>query len=342
MKKLRRRLWFFGIGLLLGMVITGLWFLYRKAGEIVYYHLSYQEWISQRPAQCTPTMKEQTYRDMRPNNLKKDRPLELSCEQAAQLPATDHFVKNEEGLNIHYRLYPAPTPQAPLWLYVHGITADYLNGARYYPVSKRLGFRLAIMELRNHGISGNNRQGASYGCHERVDVVAVIQDLLKRFPDKEILIMGTSMGSMSVAVAASALQESDKQHQIKAVVLENPIPSLRTVVLRNPRIKEIPTWLQNGLFAMTSFRANCDLETWAPALQIQHLKRPVFVPISQHDDTVPVDLARQVYAALPQGLPHVFKVYPHGKHAAIWNGQPQEYEADMRDFWKRATRSNIR
>lgn len=338
MKKSHKRLLFFGIGLSLGIGVTSLAFLYRKAGEIQYYLLPYEEWISQRPAHCTDKLKSWAYADMRPQGSRTGNPLELSCTQAQNLPATDHFIKSSDGLNIHYRLYPAPKPSAPIWLYVPGIIANYLDGARYFPMARRLGFQLAIMELRNHGISGNNGLGASYGCHEKSDVLAVVSELQHRFPQQPLLLMGTSMGSMSIATSSAALMAQDQQHQIKAVILENPIPSLRAIVLNNPRSKEVPSWLQEGLFAMVHFRARCDMTTWTPDKQAQYLTRPVFVPISQHDNMVPVPMAQVVFQALPKRRDNLFKVYPHGDHAAIWNGQPTVYESDIRQFWQQANR----
>ncbi|MBF2053716.1 MAG: alpha/beta fold hydrolase [Candidatus Sericytochromatia bacterium] len=323
----RRYLEILGL-LILALPLALFLFLYKQTDGILYFKYGPAGWAEQRPGYCSDSRKALVYADMRPG-ADKSQPLELSCENATALPYSTHYAQTRDGLSIHYKRYPATAPGQPLLLYVPGITSTWLDGSRFVPLARRLGFELAVMELRNHGVSGNNGAGATYGCREKEDVLAVVADLLKDQPERSIYLWGTSMGSMSILNAAPELQQ--RFPRWRAVVLENPPSSLREVM--EERSPGYPGLLYDWTLALTSWRAGVDFESCAPVALAPKLQVPALVTVAEHDTLTPPDMVKKVYAALPDTGQHRFIRYPHGAHAAVWNGQPERYEADMLAFW---------
>lgn len=342
--------------LLLAIPCVGLLVVYDFAGQIIYYKYGQARWSRQRPGICSQSRREQVYADMRPEHGGESRLellsanpllrtvaapaqasaqrdwLEYSCDQARALPASSDYATTSDGLRIHYRLFApiAKDDQSPLLLHVPGITSSWLDGARYAGAARRMGFRLAVLELRNHGISGNDGYGAGYGCREKADVLAVVQALRQRFPGRPMLLWGTSMGSMSILNATATLESFP---EVQALILENPPTSLREVVEVSFAPGK-PDWLYDAVLAMANLRSGVDYARCSPVALGKDLKLPAFVTVAKADDLTPPFMVEDFYQTLPAGRGHRFKLYPHGQHAAIWNGQPHAYEHDIAAFWR--------
>lgn len=302
--------------------------MFQQAGQVLYHRLPYDIWTRQRPALCSPKRKELVYADMRPGQSNPLKPLELSCEQAKQLPAESGYATTDSGMRIYYRLY-GKNKAWPMMLHVSGITSTWLDAVRYVPMAQRLGFRLVTMDLSNHGISDNNGMGAAYGCREAEDVLAVLTRLKQMAPKTAVFLTGTSMGTMAIANAASKMDYS----QVKAVMLENPVSSLGAMMHQRAAKSWIPEPLWLGVIQIAGWRAGYDFNECSPLNQLKNLKVPTLVMTSALDKSVPVSMVESVYRALPEDYYHELKVYPHGNHAAVWNGQPKEYETDLKKFW---------
>ncbi|MEZ0372115.1 MAG: alpha/beta hydrolase [Candidatus Sericytochromatia bacterium] len=319
------------LGLLIVTIPLLAWlYVYDLAGRVIFFKYGPERWAVQRPGICSPARREQVFADMRPG-AKADTALELSCDLARRQPATSAYALTSDGLKIHYRVFAATAKQQPILLHVPGITSTWLDGARYVPLAKRLGFQLAVLELRNHGISGNNGQGASYGCREKEDVLAVVKALQQRFPGRPMLIWSSSMGSMSVLNAAQQLQA--QVPAVKALLLENPPTALREAVEKLAKDKQ-PALLYEAVTSMASLRSGVDFRTCSPVAVGAGLTIPALVTVARADSLTPVPMVQKLFAALPAGHDHQLKIYPYGKHAAIWNGQPKVYEADIKAFWQ--------
>lgn len=308
--------------------------MYQQAGQVLYPRLPYDIWTRQRPALCSPKRKELVYADMRPGQTNPLKPLELSCEQAKQLPAESGYATTNSGMRIYYRLY-GKNKKWPIMLHVSGITSTWLDAVRYVPMAQRIGFRLATMDLSNHGISDNNGMGAAYGCREAEDVLAVLKRLNQMAPKSAVFLTGTSMGTMAIANAAHKIDYS----QVKAVMLENPVSSLPDIMHQRAANSWIPEPVWLGIIQIAGWRAGYDFHECSPLHQLKYLKVPTLVMTSARDKGVSVAMVESVYRALPLGLHHQLKVYPFGAHAAVWNGQPKEYETDLMQFWLTAEES---
>jgi pimeloyl-ACP methyl ester carboxylesterase len=325
-----KRLYLEILGLLiLAIPLAGVLLLNQLADQVIFFKYGRERWAMQRPGLCSPARKQQVYADMRPGQSGVQA-LEYSCEAARSLPARSFYTQTADGISIHYRIFDSPKADAPLLLHVPGITSSWLDGARYAGVARRLGFQLAVLELRNHGISGNNGRGAAYGCREREDVLAVVRALQSRYPQRTMLIWASSMGSMSVINAARALEAIPA---VKGLLLENFPTSLREVV-ETSFSPGHPALLYDAVILTAGLRHGVDFHDCSPLERVRQLELPAFVTVTRADTLTPVAMVAKAYATFPPGQGHRYKLYPHGRHAAIWNGQPKVYEADIKSFWQ--------
>ncbi|MBT9544905.1 MAG: alpha/beta hydrolase [Candidatus Sericytochromatia bacterium] len=320
--------------------VAGLFYLNLQADKMLYYKYGKAYWLKANPAQCDDYRKGY-FKDLRPG-ASADSNLDLSCEAALKLTAESRFASNSEGMNIHYRVFPDQTPKstskstttkasadAPLLLHVSGITSTWLNGARYAKAAERMGFQLISMEMRNHGISDHNQAGVSYGCKEKEDVKAVLSALQKDFPQRPILLWGSSGGSMAILNAAPSLPSQFPQ--VKALLVESPSSSLRDVA--ESKSPGLPPWLYETAIGIAGMRAGVKFQDCAATTLAPEVKLPTWVVVNQEDPLTPPWMAKKIHAALPAAL-RSLTIYPHGGHEAVWNGQPEPYEADLRKFWE--------
>ena len=114
----------------------------------------------------------------------------------------------------------------------------------------------------------------------------MFKELYLRFPDRDFMLMGTSMGTMAIANAAEELMTFDTIHRLKAVELENPAPSVKRVMMDRKETRDKPEFLKDWSMAMAGWRAGYDFTACAPVNQLKHLKIPTFVQTSLHDQLI--------------------------------------------------------
>ncbi len=322
---------------ILGLLILAYgWLLAYHVQAVSYFEETPADWQSVTRSECIKWHHRMVYGDLRPESKNHYAPLELSCWQARRLPRQELFTQNSRGQKLRYLRFnhQHKDPQSPIMLYVHGIASSHITGLKFYPVAKRMGFELVMLELSNHGYSDDDGSGAGFGCREADDVISLLKTLKQTDPNRPILLYGSSMGAMTIANASPQLAEF--QNQLKAVVLENPQSNLRDILgvyadkLHAPSIHtDLVVWL-------TGLRAGEDYTSCAPTVRLKQLTYPAWVTISEKDFLVPVWMARKVFEHLPSGYPHVYGQYPYGDHSGIWNGQPKRYEADLKHFWQQS------
>lgn len=322
------------LGVVLGLgaiMLLYAWLVVMLADRTIYFLMDARSWEAHRNARCTEQRRRYFFGDLRAGSVDESRPLELSCEQAIAVPATQSWLRNRRGQRLNMLRYGSQATTDPILLYIPGVSANYLAGTRYIPMARRLGFELVIIEMSNHGSSDSDGTGAAYGCREKDDITAMLTELQRTDPQRPILLFSSSMSAMAVVNAAPELKRFQR---VKAIVLENAPSSLRGMITVFAHKLHLPAFLEEQVYGLieqrTGFRyADCALPPLAAQLSV-----PSFVAIAEHDIMVPVAMAYEVFQALPRHFPHLLKVYSHGDHSAVWNGQPEHFEADLKAFWE--------
>lgn len=305
-------------------------FIGNTLGSMMLFHgRSSEEWQNPAPVVCTKWLNEIGFAGSA-----------LSCADALKLSPSHHFPVNERGQKSHYAEYArgadaAGTPGGgAIWVHFHGVNGSYLHGARYYQAAQRLGFQLVAAEYVNHGMSSYDGLGAAYGCKESSDVVAVLRDVLNRHPHQKVLVSATSMGTMAVAIAERELDQLDKAHQVVGYALESPITSLGDIVREVPPVTLLPNFLLQLGLRYASSKSGYDLTACTPMAAYPAFSRPALVQHAITDELAPVSMAHRVFEALPNHIVKKLRIYPAGKHSAVWNAQMAGFEQDISEFWR--------
>lgn len=308
---------------------------YYLSGLLLFRDKPRSEWATLQAPRCSPWLENTAYADLR-EGAPAGKPVDFPCAEASTLPHASFVVKASTGMEVAYKVYgnAVPTSDAPLFLHVHGVSGNSLHGARYFKMAERLGFQLVAMDLSNHGESQRDGKGAAYGCREDADVVAVVEDLLSRFPGRDLYLHATSMGAMALTNALPRLLASPAaEARIVAVSLENPISSVRDVVLKSPQTPPVPGVLIDIGLLVAGWRAGYNFDSCRPIDNAKFVRVPVLVQWSEKDDLVPREMIDAFFAALPADVPRALEVFPGGGHSAVWNGNPPLYEAQTAENW---------
>lgn len=327
----------------LGAAFTGA--LFYLSDLLLFPFKAREKWMAVEVIDCTKWMSEYAFADLR-DGFPSQKPLDMSCQDSLNLPGQSFYTKNSLNERIHYKVYDNLTEaqrqsiqQTPLFFHVHGVSGTHMHGARYFKMAARLGFQLVVMDLSNHGLSDHNGRGASYGCREQYDVVAVLNALKAQFPGRKILLHGTSMGSMAALNAAGTVlpqEATEPEKTILAVALENPIPSVEQLVLSTPKKPNVPQgFITLGVW-LAEKRGQVDFKSCQPVQSAPRLSVPTYIYNSTNDDIVAPEVSRQIADAAPQDKVFRVKVYNKGAHSTVWNGNPAEVEQDFKDLWSAA------
>jgi pimeloyl-ACP methyl ester carboxylesterase len=325
------------------VVFGGGWYL---SGMLLFRDKPMDYWQKPQKPACSPWMVDWAFADLRTESVPPRASVDDQCPRALEYPKTSHGIKASHGLDVHYNVFDNPirasaygnTESAgtlpPLFLHIHGVSGNWAHGARYFKMASRLGFQLVAMDLSNHGESGRDGKGAAYGCREDADVAAVVNDLKSKFPGRDLYLHATSMGAMSLLNAMPFLMSNNSDGRIVAITLENPIPSVREIVMKSPYRPPVPDAFISMALAFASWRAGHNFDTCRPLDSAGSVRVPTLVQWSEKDEMVPRELVESVVNALPADVPHRFETFPRGGHSAVWNGDPLKYEEQTLANWQ--------
>ena len=330
----------FGIAIL--SVAALIFVYYRLTNILMYWDVDPAVAKTQREAICSDWLSDVAYGDLRPGAA-KGTAVDISCEDIFKVPFEELPVKTETGFALRSRLFSLqlqngqpPKDDTPIFIHIHGISGNWLHGARYVKMASRLGMRLAVVELSNHGFSANNGLGAALGCREKDDVIALMKYLYTRYPQAPLYLHGTSMGTMAIFNGITEIQELDSHKMLKALAIENPIPSLRHMVMDSSMRPPLPEFLLEGALKFADFRTGLNFDKCRPIDKVAAVNRPTLIYQTVKDDIVPEKFSQLVMDTLPQGVTKEMKVFQNGSHSAVWNGQPEEVESMLASFWTKS------
>ncbi len=216
--------------------------------------------------------------------------------------------------------------------FVHGGGADRREGYRFAPYFLGRGFDFYMPDLVCHGEAACMRRGLSFGVREHLDVLSVYDALSAGDRYDTIVVMGTSVGGISVLMALPEMDE------VSAVVVENPMYSVRRFVRETSRAPAFfPLWYRDFLYFMLSLRGGFDASEGAAA-GLQRAGEsgedvPVFLMHGTADDLIPIDHTREMYEEYSG--PKELRIVEGAEHARLWNADPGEYERRLDLFFRK-------
>ncbi|MGG5461363.1 alpha/beta hydrolase [Clostridium sp. B9] len=107
----------------------------------------------------------------------------------------DFYMTSRDGLKLHNYLIKKPNTNK--WaITVHGYTSEGKLTASYAKNFFDMGYNVIIPDLRGHGSSEGDYIGM--GWDERIDIIDLINYIIKEDSDAEIVLFGVSMGASTV------------------------------------------------------------------------------------------------------------------------------------------------
>lgn len=218
-----------------------------------------------------------------------ERPAEL-----ADRPFEDMQFTAEDGLVLRGWFLPADRPSERTLLICHGMGTNRTAVLPYHAVGDALGANVLLFDFRGHGDSDGHT--VSFGQYEKRDVRAAVQFLRTTRPEqaRKMIGLGISMGTAGLIAAAAELEVP-----FDAVVLDSGFAAAAD--LTDHLLREVPTWLRQGLAFPAVPLASLDSACWLPGLRpvdsMSRLRAPVLLIHAQDDRLIPASHSRRLFDA---------------------------------------------
>ena len=244
------------------------------------------------------------------------------------------FPAREDGLEIAAWYIPIEgqnPARVPAIVLVHGWTASRTVGfnQHFLKMAQELhetGFALMMIDLRGHGES--EAAHVSFGVYERRDVLAAIDDLLRRgHPAGKIGLLGTSMGAASVIGAAV------EHPAVGAVVTDSLFADIQPVIDGQwSQTSGLPLTLLDTTLGMFKAMNGYDLTASRPIEEIALVApRPLMMIHCQADSHIPLEQFEALKEAAPWAETWLVE---ECQHADIYEYVPQEYSQKVVGFFE--------
>jgi uncharacterized protein len=213
---------------------------------------------------------------------------------------------------------------------VHGRGGDRTNHLPHLPILRDAGAAVALIDLRENGLSDGRGRGTALGMREAEDALAVAADLRRR-GYRKIVLFGCSLGG-SAAIIAGA-----KDPEIAGVIAESPIASFAGYVRDNTaarfRGRDVPVggfasaWGQM-VVGMTRLRLGLERLDNPVDVVANITPRPVLIIHGMNDAVVSLTHAQDL--AKRAGTGAVFATIPGGGHCNSFDILPGEFSDQVR------------
>lgn len=232
-------------------------------------------------------------------------------------------LRTVDGVDLPAWYMPAAgAHKAVIFVHGHGVTRN--EGLRFAKALHEAGFTLLAIDLRrNHG------RYASMGYHERKDVTAGIDFLMKEKHIDSLGLMGFSMG------AATSIWVMDEDPRVKAGLFSSPYASMRDVLAEAAkRHYGLPYYpLFPVVEAMIDWRADMRTSDVVPEDHIGNIApRPVLIFHCRKDLTTDPSHSQRLFDKARS--PKEFWLAPCEEHERVWNVSPEEAERRSVAFFK--------
>jgi pimeloyl-ACP methyl ester carboxylesterase len=115
------------------------------------------------------------------------------------MAASEYWFDSQEGLRLFSRVYPGPSPAAPVVLCLHGLMR---TGRDFEDLAQHLAprFRVIVPDVRGRGLSARD---PNFNNYQIPVYLADLQRLLAGLGAARVTIIGTSMGGLMAMVLAA-------------------------------------------------------------------------------------------------------------------------------------------
>ncbi len=242
----------------------------------------------------------------------------ISTPKEAELEYQDIWFKAEDNTQLHAWWIPAQGEQADsnvMLLYVHGNAENISSHSRSIYWLPANGVSVLALDYRGFGAS----EGKPLMPNMLQDLEAAAVWMTQQYPDKELVILGQSIGTV---MAINFTAQAAETYAIQALVLDAPLTGIATAA-RNAMSKNFVGWM---IWPFTVLIPS----QWDPIKHVDKIDIPVLVMHSPKDTVVPYRQGEKLYTTwrkmhpeqqlcwLDSQGPHIMSfAFPHIRQATL-------------------------
>jgi len=231
--------------------------------------------------------------------------------------AFDLFVSVAEGVSISCRFYIGQ-PEWPWVLFFHGngeVVSDYDEISSFYHQRE---MNLVVADYRGYGASGGTPTLADLVQDAHIIFKEVRRELARRNLQKDLWVMGRSLGSISGLELAYHYQK-----EMQGLIIESGFPSVVRILLH--------LGLPSPVTGLEKIDQKC-LE------RIKKILLPTLIIHGEQDSLVPLENAREIYRHLGAKEKELL-VIPSATHNDIMQVGFKDYFKAIQQFVARTDRT---
>lgn len=221
-------------------------------------------------------------------------PINISSEKwlLNQSGYKDLYMISQDGLKLHN--YLIKNSNSNKWVItVHGYTSEGKLTSAYAKKFSDTGYNVIIPDLRGHGTSEGDYIGM--GWDERLDIIDLINYIIKENPEAEIVLYGISMGGATVLNTSGEVLPSNVKAIISDCGYTNVWDEFSYQLNKLFGVPEFPMMHIANL--ITRFRAGYWLNEDSPVEQTTKSKTPTLFIQGDQDTFVPSFMVDELYDA---------------------------------------------
>jgi fermentation-respiration switch protein FrsA (DUF1100 family) len=230
-----------------------------------------------------------------------------------------------DGIDLVAWYVPPAAENGAMLIYVHGFGGNRGGLLPQAAAMQQLGYGALLLDLRNHGESGDAL--TTWGYSEANDVLAAYDYLLTR-PEVDparIGLVGKSMGG------AAAVRAAAQRPDLALLVIESSytsfeenLPNIVSTIARAPRFFATP------VFGRMEAEIGVSLDEIDSVKTVATLNLPILVIHGKEDQLVPVEQGEALFTAVNQ--PKALYIVPNAGHLNIFTIDPDTFVEQMGDF----------
>ena len=241
-------------------------------------------------------------------------------------PHEDVSVTSFDGLTLRGKFYEY-APGAPIELMLHGYRGaaekDMCGGVRRCFAVKRSAL---VVDQRACGTSDGST--ITFGVNERRDCLSWVDYMVKRWPDRKIILTGISMGAATVVMAAG----EPLPENVIGVLADCGYTTAKEMIQKTIAEMRLPPKLAYPFVKLgAKLYGHFDLEETSPIEALKACKVPVIFFHGEADDFVPCDMSRRMHAACPTRSSLI--TVPGAGHGLAYPVDKEGYIRNLMDFF---------
>lgn len=240
------------------------------------------------------------------------------------VPCEHAYIKSFDGLKLHARIYKNPSSNK-VAIMCHGYRGtairDFSGGAKLMIDS---GFNVILIDERAHGLSkGHN---ITFGNREKKDVLSWIEYSKKEFgEDKEIILVGISMGAATILFASEFIPGSIK------VICDCPYTSEKEIICETIKKMKLSVKFFYPLVNLSSIlfsRASLNKDDAMKSLK--NTKHKYLIIHGDKDTIVPYQYTKKLADTYKEKVQ--YELFPNTEHGISFVTDKPRYKKIVTDF----------